>query len=181
MNDLLKTYTIGSERIESTTKTEVSGLIITIPHSERDKGVTFWVTFEEVAPVSAVGPEPQKKWRRVRTLRFNSSNWDCQKWSCEISEPEFDALKHVVSKANTTVRDAVLKEIVKNKIIPWTGLPNELRSRQTEYVVRSATLCAVFFNLKTEIRRGANLMGVTIYVDQNDRVLFRANDITHAD
>lgn len=181
LNDLLNTYKIGPDRIESTSKTEVSGLIVTLPHRDKSKEVSYWVTFAEVTPVSGGVPQPDKMWKRLNMIGISRSSWDGKKWSRELTDVEFNALKQVASTKDVVIQDDVMKEVVRNKVIPSAGFAEELRSRQTNYLVRSATLYAIAFELKTDTQLGANLMGVTTYIDQHGKIITRTEEILHQD
>jgi hypothetical protein len=181
LNDLLNTYKISPDQIESKSKTEASGLIVTIPHSNKAKEVTYWVTFSEVTPVVGGVAQPDKVWKRVNMLGISKSSWDGYGWSGKLSDEQFNVLKQVVSTKDVLIEDDILKEVVRTKVIPSAGFADELRSRKTNYLVRAATLSAISFKLKTDVNLGANLMGVTIYIDQHGEVITRAESITYAD
>ncbi len=176
LKELVNVFKFSEKRITSTKTEKVSGLIVTVPRQGDSNETIFLVTFSEVT----LPPPMNKKLKRATTIGTPSSEWDSKSWTRELTDEEFNALGQVHFTWNARVRSNLLKEIVRSKVIPSAIVADKLRLRET-YLVRAVTLHAVSFELEHNYQLGANLNGVTFYIDKEGEILARADYITHVD
>jgi len=174
-----KEYGQSANEMSGAFKGRQDGLVVSVEIPNSSIVARYWIICEEVTPVSAGVPSPEKKWKRVCCLGISGPKYGAwaYMWIRELTDSQYDALRQIESRTDIKVESEVVKSVIRDKVLPEQAT----EWHKGVFLVRATKAFVWDFTFRTRVTRGGNLIGVTLYLDTDGSVIAKSEAMMHID